>query len=47
MKLRFLIDELAAIQDLVNQALEVFECADGSLEIVLYEIPDAYSPPSG
>jgi len=44
---RAALDELAVLQDLVNQALEVFECADGSLEIVIYEIPDAYSPPSG
>lgn len=29
------------MDDLVNQALEVFEQEDGSVEIVVYGIPDA------
>jgi hypothetical protein len=28
--------------DLVNQALEVFEDADGSVEVVIYDIPDPF-----
>jgi hypothetical protein len=32
--------ELAQLGDLVNQALEVFELEDGSVEIVLYDIPE-------
>ena len=35
------LDELAALDDLVNQALEVFEQEDGSVEVVIYDIPDA------
>ena len=34
------LDELATMDDLVNQALEVFEEADGSVEVVIYDIPD-------
>lgn len=34
------LEELAHHGDLVNQALEVFELEDGSVEIVLYDIPD-------
>ncbi|WP_028998579.1 DUF5615 family PIN-like protein [Azohydromonas australica] len=32
--------ELTQLGDLVNQALEVFELKDGSVEIVLYDIPE-------
>ncbi len=35
------LDELAAMDDLVNQALEVFEHEDGSIEVSIYDIPDA------
>jgi hypothetical protein len=35
------LDTLATIDDLVNQALEVFEDEDGSVEVVIYDIPDA------
>jgi predicted nuclease of predicted toxin-antitoxin system len=35
------LDELKAMEDLVNKALEVFEEEDGSIEIALYDIPDA------
>lgn len=35
------LDELGAMVDLVNQALEVFEQEDGSVEVVIYDIPDA------
>ena len=30
--------------DLVNQALEVFEGEDGSVEVVVYGIPDTAQP---
>ncbi len=33
--------ELAALPDLVNRALEVFEAADGSIEVIVYGIPVA------
>ena len=33
------LDEMTGIGDLVNQALEVFELADGSIELEIYEIP--------
>lgn len=35
------LNELAAMDDLVNQALEVFEREDGSIEVSIYDIPDA------
>lgn len=35
------LDALAGMNDLVNQALEVFEFEDGSMEIVLYDIPES------
>lgn len=35
------LNELAAMDDLVNQALEVFEHEDGSIEVTIYDIPDA------
>lgn len=35
------LNELAAMDDLVNQALEVFEREDGSIEVTIYDIPDA------
>lgn len=34
------LDELGAMTDLVNQALELFEQEDGSVEVVIYDIPD-------
>lgn len=34
------LDELGTMVDLVNQALEVFEQEDSSVEVVIYEIPD-------
>ena len=37
---RLVLAELAHIDDLVNQALEVFELADGSVELDSYPIPD-------
>ena len=33
------LDQLATMNDLVNQALEVFEEEDGSIELVIYDIP--------
>lgn len=33
------LDELATKADLVNQALEVFEEEDGSVEVAVYDIP--------
>jgi len=36
---RIAIDTLATLPDLINQALEVFEDADGSVSVVVYEIP--------
>ena len=33
------LDELAHMDGLVNQALEVFELEDGSMEVVVYGIP--------
>ncbi len=33
--------ELAAVGDLVNKALEVFEREDGAIELVIYDIPAA------
>ena len=35
------LDELSAMDDLINQALEVFEQEDGAVEIVVYDIPVA------
>jgi len=35
------LDELSQLDDLVNQALEVFELANGSIELEIYEIPAA------
>lgn len=34
------LDELAAMDDLVNRALEVFENEDGTVEVAVYDIPD-------
>lgn len=34
------LDELATMDDLVNQALEVFEKEDGSIEVEVYDIPE-------
>ncbi|UXI68872.1 DUF5615 family PIN-like protein [Tahibacter amnicola] len=33
------LDELKNMNDLINQALEVFEYLDGKIEIVIYDIP--------
>jgi hypothetical protein len=33
------LQQLAELTDLVNQALEVFEAADGSVSVTVYEIP--------
>lgn len=35
------LQELAGMADLVNRALELFELADGSVEIEVYEIPES------
>jgi hypothetical protein len=35
------LEEVATLGDLVNKALEVFEMQDGSVELVLYDIPAA------
>ena len=35
------LDQLATINDLVNQALKVFEEEDGSVEVVIYDIPES------
>jgi hypothetical protein len=35
------LDQLATMNDLVNQALEVFEEEDGSVEIAIYDIPES------
>jgi hypothetical protein len=36
---RVALDELARLDDLVNQALEVFELSDSSIELEIYDIP--------
>lgn len=38
---RLVLAELASMDDLVNQALEVFELADGSVELDSYSIPES------
>lgn len=35
------LDELVSTDDLVNQALEVFEGEDGGVEVIIYDIPKA------
>lgn len=37
---QLVLRELASMNDLVNQALEVFETEDGSVELEIYDIPD-------
>ena len=37
---RLVLAELADVDDLVNKALEVFEMADGSVELDSYSIPE-------
>ena len=37
---RLVLAELADVDDLVNKALEVFEMADGSVELNSYSIPE-------
>lgn len=37
---KVVLAELADLPDLVNQALEVFERADGSIELAIYDIPE-------
>ncbi len=34
------LDQLATMNDLINQALEVFEDENGTVEMVVYDIPD-------
>lgn len=36
---RIALEELSSLPDLVNQALEITENADGSIDIDLYSIP--------
>lgn len=38
---QIVLDELGALSDLVNQALEACEQEDGSVEVVIYALPDA------
>jgi hypothetical protein len=38
---KVVLTELSTMQDLVNQALDVFELEDGSIEIEIYDIPEA------
>jgi len=38
------LEEVSRMSDLVNQALEIFEQEDGSIEVILYDIPTAGSP---
>jgi len=40
---RLALQELAAMPDLVNRALEVFEREDGEVTVEVYEIPDTGS----
>ena len=37
---QLVLRELANMNDLVNQALEVFESEDGSVELEIYDIPE-------
>ncbi len=39
---QLVLRELASMNDLVNQALEVFESEDGSVELEIYEIPEPF-----
>ena len=39
------LDELSTMNDLVNQALEVFEQENGSVEVAIYDIPDPTQSP--
>jgi hypothetical protein len=39
---QLVLRELSNMKDLVNQALEVFESEDGSVELVIYEIPELF-----
>ena len=38
---KVVLKELSTMQDLVNQALDLFELEDGSIEIEIYDIPEA------
>ena len=40
---RVVLKELAGMGDLVNQALEVFELENGSIELEIYDIPELFS----
>jgi hypothetical protein len=40
---KVVLKELSTMQDLVNQALDLFELEDGSIEIEIYDIPEATS----
>lgn len=41
---QLVLRELASMNDLVNQALEVFETEDGSVELEIYDIPEPLLP---
>lgn len=41
---QLVLRELASMNDLVNQALEVFESEDGSVELEIYDIPAPLLP---
>lgn len=34
------LNQVAELEDLVNRALEVFEHEDGSIDMLIYDIPD-------
>jgi len=42
LELQLVLRELASMNDLVNQALEVFESEDGSVELEIYDIPEPF-----
>jgi hypothetical protein len=37
---QLVLQELASLNDLVNQAMEVFELEDGTVELEIYDIPE-------
>jgi len=41
---QLVLRELASMNDLVNQALEVFETEEGSVELEIYDIPEPLLP---
>ncbi|MFZ4540143.1 DUF5615 family PIN-like protein [Propionivibrio sp.] len=38
---QLVLQELASLNDLVNQAMEVFELEDGTVELEIYDIPES------